>query len=133
MIVRTVKFICFVVLVAAAAPAMAHCTVERSNVYIRGDYQGGCDELTELAQGQGEARGADSYVGDFVKGRPDGKGTYTWANGARLEGTFKAGKADGPAVYVSANGVRYEGRFVEGKFEPLKAADCPVTPGPVKC
>jgi hypothetical protein len=31
-----------------------------------------------LAHGQGEAKGADTYVGTFVKGRPDGKGTYTW-------------------------------------------------------
>ena len=101
MTLRTVAFICFAGLVAISDPAMAHCEV-MGNAYLRGDYQGGCDELTELAQGQGEARGADSYVGYFVKGRPDGKGTYTWANGARLEGSFKGGKADGTGVYVSA-------------------------------
>jgi len=88
---------------------------------------------TELAEGKGEATGADKYVGDFVKGKPDGKGLYTWQNGARLEGDFKAGKAHGAGVYVSANGVRDEGQFVGGKLEGLKAPDCPATPGPVAC
>ncbi len=128
----TVASICFAVLVLTATPAMAHCEV-MGNVYLRGDYQGDCDALTELAQGPGEATGADRYVGYFVKGKPDGKGTYTWANGARLEGTFKGGKAQGPGVYASSKGVRYEGEFENGKFAGMKAEDCPATPGPVGC
>jgi hypothetical protein len=72
-------------------------------------------------------------VGNFVKGRPEGKGVYTWANGARLDGSFKVGKAHGPGVYISANGVRYEGQFVNGKLEGLKPSDCPSTPGPLTC
>jgi hypothetical protein len=79
------------------------------------------------------AKGADTYAGTFVKGRPDGKGVYTWENGARLDGTFKAGKAQGPGVYVSSKGVRYEGEFDKGKLATLKAADCPATQGPVIC
>jgi len=130
---RAVELICFTVLVVTAAPAMAHCRGVVGNVYLRGDYQGDCDEKTELAQGQGEARGADSYVGYFVKGRPDGKGTYTWENGARLEGTFKDGKAHGLGIYVSSKGARYEGRFANGKLETLKSDDCPATPGPLTC
>jgi hypothetical protein len=129
---RAVELICFAVLVMTATPAVAHCRVV-GNVYLRGDYQGDCDEDTELAQGQGEARGADSYVGLFVKGKPDGKGTYTWENGARLEGNFKDGKADGIGVFVSAKGVRYEGQFANGKLEGLRAPDCPSTPGPLTC
>jgi hypothetical protein len=129
----TVELICFTVLAVTAAPAMAHCTVERGNPYIRGDYQGDCDESTELAQGQGEATGADRYVGYFAQGKPDGKGAYTWANGARLEGTFKNGKAHGAGVYISPKGVRYEGQFVDGKLGTLKPEDCPVTRGPLAC
>ena len=91
--------------------------------------KGDCDDRTEMAQRKGEAKGADTYVGDFAKGRPDGKGVYTWQSGARLEGSFKGGKAHGPGVYVSAKGVRYEGQFVNGKLEGLKTADCPSTPG----
>jgi hypothetical protein len=127
------ELICFAVLVVTATAAMAHCRGVVGNVYLRGDYQGDCDDKTELAQGQGEARGADSYVGYFVKGRPDGKGTYTWENGARLEGTFKGGKAHGAGVYISTKGVRYEGQFLDGKLGTLKSEDCPVTPGPFTC
>jgi hypothetical protein len=129
---RAVELIGFAVLVVVATPAMAHCRVV-GNAYLRGDYEGDCDEKTELAQGQGEAKGADSYVGRFVNGRPDGKGTYTWENGARLEGRFKGGKADGAGVYVSAKGVRYEGQFLNGKLGTLKPEDCPATPGPLNC
>jgi len=67
------------------------------------------------------------------QGRPEGKGIYTWENGATLDGSFKEGRAYGKGIYVSAKGVRYEGQFANGKMEGLKAADCPSTPGPVSC
>ena len=112
--------------------AMSHdCRVR--DAYLRGAYEGDCNERTEMAEGKGEAKGADTYVGEFLKGKPTGKGLYTWENGARLEGRFKEGKAHGPGVYVSAKGARYEGQFVNGKLEGLKTADCPSTPGPLSC
>jgi hypothetical protein len=127
------ELICLAVLLATTAPAVAHCRGVVGNGYLRGDYQGDCDDNTELANGQGEATGADKYVGYFVKGKPDGKGIYTWQNGGRLEGTFKEGKAHGAGVYISAKGVRYEGQFLDGKLGTLKPEDCPVTPGPLMC
>jgi hypothetical protein len=124
--------LCGAVLIGLAPPAMSHdCRVR--DAYLRGAYEGDCDERTEMAQGKGEARGADTYVGHFVKGRPDGKGIYMWESGGRLDGNFKEGKAHGPGVYVSTKGVRYEGQFVNGKLEGLKTADCPSTPGPLTC
>jgi MORN repeat len=87
----------------------------------------------ELPHGEGEAKGSDTYVGDFAKGRPDGKGIYPWESGARLEGSFKEGKAHGSGVYVNAMGARYEGQFVNGTLAGLKVADCPSTPGPLSC
>jgi hypothetical protein len=120
------------VLITLALPVLSHdCRVRDG--YLRGAYEGDCDEDTEMAQGKGEAKGADTYVGHFAKGRPDGKGVYTWQSGARLDGSFKEGKAHGPGVYVSAKGARYEGQFVKGKLEGLKTADCPSTPGPLIC
>jgi hypothetical protein len=101
--------------------------------YLRGHYEGDCEEKNEIAQGHGEAKGADAYVGTFVKGRPDGKGVYTWENGARLDGSFKAGKADGPGFYVSAKGVRCEGPFTGGRLIGAKVEDCPATRGPLEC
>ena len=128
---RVLELVCFLILVANATLVIAHCTVARSASSIRGDYQGECDEKSELADGQGEARGTDRYVGHFVQGKPDGKGVYTWADGARLEGSFKAGVANGSGIYISAKGVRYEGQFVNGKLEAMKASDCPAVPAPV--
>ena len=123
---------CGAVLLTLAPPAMSHdCRVR--DAYLRGAYEGDCDERTEMAQGKGEAKGADTYVGDFVKGKPDGKGVYTWEKGGRLDGSFKEGKAHGPGVYVSAKGARYEGNFIKGKLEGLKTPDCPSTPGPLTC
>ena len=123
---------CGAFLMTLAAPAMSHdCRVRDG--YLRGAYEGDCDERTELAKGKGEAKGADKYVGDFAKGRPDGKGVYTWQSGAHLEGNFKEGKAHGPGTYVSAKGARYEGQFVNGKLDGLRNDDCPSTPGPLTC
>ena len=124
--------VCFAVAAAVATPVLSHdCRVRDG--YLKGSYEGDCEEKSELAHGHGEATGADKYVGTFVKGHPDGKGIYTWENGARLEVTYKAGKADGPGVYVSAKGVRYEGPFENGKLNGAKAEDCPVTQGPLGC
>jgi hypothetical protein len=128
----SVALFCIAVLLTLATPAFSHdCRVR--DAYLRGSYEGDCDDRTEMAQGKGEAKGADTYVGEFAKGRPTGKGVYTWENGARLDGSFKEGKAHGLGIYVSAKGARYEGQFVNGKLEGLKTADCPTTPGPVTC
>ena len=126
--------ICAIVYVASlislSFPVAAHdCRVRDG--WLVGAYEGGCDEHTELAEGKGSAKGANSYEGDFVKGRPDGKGIYVWEDGSRLEGSFKGGKAHGTGIYLSAKGVRYEGQFVNGKLESMKASDCPAVPAPV--
>lgn len=130
---RALRVIGFLVSAVVAAPALSHdCRVRDVAGYLRGNYEGDCDQ-SETAHGRGEAKGADTYVGDFVNGWPEGKGTYTWENGARLEGAFKRGRANGPGVYVSAKGVRYDGVFVDGKLAALKPEDCPVTAGPLTC
>jgi MORN repeat protein len=131
--VHASRLVCCGIAIAVAVPAFAHDCRVLGNGYLRGSYEGECYEKDELAHGQGEAKGADTYVGTFVKGRPDGKGVYTWEKGGRLEGTFKAGKANGPGVYVAANGARYEGPFENGKLSASKPEDCPATSGPLNC
>src|SRR5437764_7781396 len=121
---------CCAMLAGFATPAMSHdCRLKDG--YLVGAFHGECDERTELAEGPGEAKGANAYVGNFVKGRPDGKGVYTWEDGSRLDGKFKDGKAHGTGIYVSAKGVRYEGQFTNGKLDVMKASDCPAVPAPV--
>src|SRR5262245_32749049 len=130
---RASRIVGFVATAVVASFAWAHdCRVRDLAGYIRGSYEGECTK-GEIAHGQGEAKGADTYVGTFVNGWPEGKGKYTWENGASLDGTFKRGVANGPGVYVSAKGVRYEGSFVEGQLDGIKREDCPITAGPVRC
>ena len=117
----------------AAVTAYAHDCRVLGNGYLRGYYEGDCEEKNEIAHGQGEAKGADTYIGTFVKGRPEGKGIYTWENGAKLDGTFKAGKAHGAGTYISSKGTRYEGPFENGKLTSAKPEDCPATQGPLNC
>ena len=122
--------VCCAMLIAFSSPALPHdCRLKDG--YLVGAFNGECDERTELAEGPGEAQGANAYVGNFVKGKPDGKGVYTWEDGSRLDGNFKDGKAHGTGVYVSSKGTRYEGQFVNGKLPAMKASDCPAVPAPV--
>jgi hypothetical protein len=129
---RALQCILAAVLFAIARSAMPH-GCEPLDRYLIGHYHGDCDGETELAQGHGEARGADTYVGRWVKGKPEGKGVYTWESGARLEGLFRDGQADGQGIYVSAAGARYSGPFENGMLRTTKPSDCPSTPGPLHC
>ena len=127
---NALTLVCYATLLGLPAVALSHdCRLKDG--YLVGAFHGECDERTELAEGPGEAKGANAYVGNFVKGRPDGKGVYTWEDGSRLDGKFKDGKAHGTGIYVSAKGVRYEGQFVNGKLDVMKASDCPAVPAPV--
>ena len=119
-------------LCGVATSAMPH-GCDPLDKYLLGHYHGDCDPATELPQGKGEAKGADRYVGQFVQGRPDGRGLYVYENGARLEGAFRDGKAHGRGVFVATSGKRYEGEFSGGRLAALSRADCPSTPGPVEC
>ncbi len=60
---------------------------------LAGVYKGNCKQ--GLANGMGSATGTDSYTGQFVKGLPDGKGTYIWATGESYTGYWKKGKRHG--------------------------------------
>ena len=56
------------------------------------------------------------YDGDWVDGKRSGRGTHTWANGDRYAGSWANGNQSGKGTYTWANGVRSEGIFVDGKF-----------------
>lgn len=59
----------------------------------------------------GNARLADKsrYTGDFLEGKPHGKGRLQTADGERYEGLFVEGRRHGEGRCISANGDRYVG------------------------
>jgi hypothetical protein len=64
---------------------------------ISGKYSGDCKN------GLAHGRGSDKYYGQFIKGLPDGKGTYTWADGTYYEGQWKDGMKEGKGKMVYAD------------------------------
>jgi hypothetical protein len=71
---------------------------------IGDSYTGECKD--GLANGTGEAFGADQYKGEFKKGLPDGVGTYIWQTGEKYEGQWKKGLREGKGTYT----MKYMGR-----------------------
>lgn len=65
---------------------------------IDGKYNGQCKD--GLASGQGIAMGVDTYVGNFLKGLPDGKGVYTYKNGDVYKGHWTQGQKNGRGVFI---------------------------------
>jgi hypothetical protein len=65
---------------------------------LSGTYIGKCKN--GLAHGKGVAKGIDSYEGQFRKGLPNGKGTYTWANGSFYKGQWSKGLKNGSGEMV---------------------------------
>jgi len=58
-----------------------------------GQYSGDCKY--GLANGKGEAKGIDRYVGSFKDGQPNGKGRYYFEDTAYYEGNFQDGLKEG--------------------------------------
>ena len=69
---------------------------------ISGTYKGKCKK--GLAHGKGEAQGVDHYIGRFIQGWPEGKGTYTWTNGDQYVGEFVKGKREGEGKMTMGSG-----------------------------
>ena len=65
---------------------------------LAGSYTGKCKQ--GLANGFGTAVGTDRYEGQFIKGLPDGKGTYTWATGESYAGEWEEGERSGAGDYT---------------------------------
>ena len=57
------------------------------------------------------------YDGDFVDDNYNGKGILTYPNGVRYDGDFVDGKENGQGVLTVPNGNRFEGDFADGKFK----------------
>lgn len=83
---------------------------------LEGTYQGECQK--GVANGQGTAKGIDSYTGDFKSGVPHGSGEYTWANGDRYVGAFEKGNRHGYGVMFYAD--KSKGDSLQGYWKKDK-------------
>lgn len=84
---------------------------------ISGQYIGKCKK--GLANGKGLAVGIDRYEGSFKNGYPDGKGTYTWANGEVYVGEWEQGKRNGIGDFTytkDGEAVLKSGIWEDGKY-----------------
>lgn len=81
---------------------------ESSNPVLKKELLGKYEGSTKkgLAHGQGTALGEDSYTGHFVKGLPDGEGTYTYKNGSFYKGNLSKGlfSGKGTMTYRTVHG-----------------------------
>lgn len=60
---------------------------------LKGTYSGDCKK--NKAHGKGKAIGIDTYEGEFKNGVPDGQGTYIWSNKSVFVGKYVKGYRDG--------------------------------------
>jgi hypothetical protein len=89
---KNIVFITVVFLVfCSSAYGQFDCKVLTNN--LEGQYNGECKK--GLANGEGSAKGVDTYRGEFKKGYPNGFGVYTFKNGSNYIGHFRKGKKDG--------------------------------------
>jgi serine/threonine protein kinase len=59
---------------------------------------------------------AESYAGEFKNGNFEGKGKYTYGNGAVYTGEFRAGQKHGNGSMDAPNSYRYSGGWLRDKF-----------------
>jgi len=61
------------------------------------------------------SKNGTTYVGNFLKGKMHGKGTFTYSDGATYFGDFRNGKESGEGTFICwAHGAKYEGAFKNG-------------------
>ena len=60
---------------------------------------------------------AATYEGEVKKGKANGMGVFTFADGSTYEGKVKKNKIHGKGKYTDAQGKVYEGKFVYGTFK----------------
>jgi len=87
---------------------------------LQGTYEGGCKD--GKADGFGMATGKHKFQGMFKKGKPDGRGTYTWEDGHFYVGEWKDGLKDGEGEmhYADTTGADsvVTGTWKKDKFQP---------------
>ena len=85
------KAACIALLLLSFGAYSQTCEVDKES--LKGTYTGDCKK--NKAHGKGKAVGTDTYDGEFKNGTPDGTGTYTWSNKNVFVGRFVKGLREG--------------------------------------
>lgn len=89
-------FLTFLISASSIKAYNQQCEVETKN--LMGTYTGECKK--GKANGNGIAKGIDTYEGDFKSGLPDGKRTYTWNNKNVFTGKYVKGLREGKGIMI---------------------------------
>ncbi|SFZ93088.1 Uncharacterized conserved protein [Flaviramulus basaltis] len=93
---------------------------------INQSYKGDCKK--GKANGEGTAKGTDTYVGTFKKGLPHGTGTYSWSNGDIYNGSWEKGKKNGKGNLIKPDATVISGYWKNDDYiglyeDPFKKLD----------
>jgi hypothetical protein len=81
-----------------------------------GACQGGYAQGYGMLQWFENGNPTERFEGEMQRGKPHGRGVYSWPDGSRYEGDFQNGYRTGRGVQVWPDGARYEGEYREGNF-----------------
>jgi len=119
---RVLLFLPFFSLLTLSASSQDQCSVLMKSIGER--YEGECKK--GLADGTGEAWGADHYRGSFKKGLPHGKGTYEYADGSLYEGMWSKGLRHGAGKltfrYNGSDSIQ-DGLWTKDEFKGNKSVE----------
>ena len=76
----------------------------------------GMSKNGKIVKGISKYPGGSKYVGEFIDFKPDGYGTFLWANGDRYYGNWKNGKTNGKGTKLWSDGRQYSGTFKNDKL-----------------
>ena len=85
------------------------------------DLKGNPGYIGEFLKGQPNGEGifqhaGRKYIGQWKKGKQHGQGTYIYSNGDKYVGEWKKGKYYGDGIYTYANGDQYIGEWKKNKY-----------------
>ena len=101
-------------------------------------WAGGCKD--KLADGDGgilrvliDGKQVELYIGDYRRGKKEGRGVYTWENHDRYDGGWKDDLQDGKGTMTFGSGGRYVGQWKDGKPDGAGVSRYPPTIRPSHC
>lgn len=113
---RFLMVILFLIKLAGCSSKTENCSVKDPD--LSGKYFGEC--LNGIANGEGESKGRDRYIGSFKSGSPHGKGSYKWGEGSEWDGDEYIGEFEHGertyGVYKWRNGIVESGYFYKNKL-----------------